>query len=526
MATSALKLKLHAEPKGGRDDEMRFHIRVGKIVDDSKGKEKAMGRAIQALFRAITRVARPNNGQRPMRGAGVFKAKPHELTQKSTTKTTFVRNIGNKMMAAGAYMERDGELKGFDAMRDEMSPKEQMAEWSDERYRGKKAANFTKIMISPQRELDPEQLRELARASMKDIEKEIGCDLRWCAAVHHDEGHPHIHIAIYGRDTQNRAVRLDPKYVHNRNSGLGLTVREALTRQIGQRQEQDIAKDRAVNRADMDEKKRRLKGQPTWKHRGILTQFKKEVAERKKREAAERTAGGPLQLDLDPSLSKDERAVRAKLNKMLAKGMPVSNLDKAVAEVRQDALKAKAPSKATADVSRSSPKAPAVLVKAQEQTEADRREQVIQARVAKLPEHMRASALVELRKHPSKATATPTPVKVAPAKAKATPELPKASANTAKGKSVAEGLFDEPEVSRGVLRTDFGDKKPAESARELTNIEKWRAKKAPEPKQPANAITSAALPSNFGDKTKAKAPAAGISVVPAPIPGGKAPWEA
>jgi type IV secretory pathway VirD2 relaxase len=56
-------------------------------------------------------------------------------------------------------------------------------------------------------------LRELARDTMAAFETQIGRRLDWVAAIHDDEGHPHVHIAFRGRDQDGKQVGIYPIHV-------------------------------------------------------------------------------------------------------------------------------------------------------------------------------------------------------------------------------------------------------------------------------------------------------------------------
>lgn len=49
-------------------------------------------------------------------------------------------------------------------------------------------------------------LRELVRESMRSYEMQKKVKLDWVAAIHHDEGHPHCHVVVLGRDDRGRQV--------------------------------------------------------------------------------------------------------------------------------------------------------------------------------------------------------------------------------------------------------------------------------------------------------------------------------
>lgn len=56
-------------------------------------------------------------------------------------------------------------------------------------------------------------LKQLARDTMASFETKINRRLDWVAAIHDDKGHPHVHIAIRGRDMDGKQVGIFPIHV-------------------------------------------------------------------------------------------------------------------------------------------------------------------------------------------------------------------------------------------------------------------------------------------------------------------------
>ena len=56
-------------------------------------------------------------------------------------------------------------------------------------------------------------LREMARDTMERFQLSQGKQFEWVAAIHDDEGHPHVHIAIKGRDSEGKQIFFAPTHV-------------------------------------------------------------------------------------------------------------------------------------------------------------------------------------------------------------------------------------------------------------------------------------------------------------------------
>lgn len=101
-----------------------------------------------------------------------------------------------------------------------------------------------KLILSPEFG-DKMDMRQLTRDYMDKLERDLGVPLEWCAAAHYNTDHPHVHIALRGRDRNGHELRIDPSYV---KTTLRQRAQEAATQQIGVRTDQQMeeALDRQV----------------------------------------------------------------------------------------------------------------------------------------------------------------------------------------------------------------------------------------------------------------------------------------
>ena len=72
----------------------------------------------------------------------------------------------------------------------------------------------------------------------KQMEKDLGTDLEWVAAEHHDTEHPHVHVVIRGVRDNGETLRLSREYVQQGIRGIAADL---CTRQLGYRTELDGA---------------------------------------------------------------------------------------------------------------------------------------------------------------------------------------------------------------------------------------------------------------------------------------------
>ncbi len=69
-----------------------------------------------------------------------------------------------------------------------------------------------RLLLSPAADERPEDLRDLARHVMRELERDKGQALHWVAVEHRNTAHPHVHIVLAGgaeREGRPRELRLD-----------------------------------------------------------------------------------------------------------------------------------------------------------------------------------------------------------------------------------------------------------------------------------------------------------------------------
>ena len=68
-----------------------------------------------------------------------------------------------------------------------------------------------RLLLSPAADERPEDLRDLARHVMGELERDKGQRLHWVAVEHRNTAHPHVHVVLAGGagDGRPRELRLD-----------------------------------------------------------------------------------------------------------------------------------------------------------------------------------------------------------------------------------------------------------------------------------------------------------------------------
>ena len=77
-----------------------------------------------------------------------------------------------------------------------------------------------KIIVSPEF-ADRLNLQQHTRELMQRMERDLGTQLEWVAAVHHNTEHPHVHIAVRGVDDKGMPLRLPREYIRAGMRGAG-----------------------------------------------------------------------------------------------------------------------------------------------------------------------------------------------------------------------------------------------------------------------------------------------------------------
>ena len=229
-----------------KDNEREFRLRPRKPPGANSRNEST---AWSLAFKAVIHHSRMSRKQRS--GTGVARANNRKsFHQRCAVRVTYSPNVvKGQWRAHGRYVARDSATKegqaenaGFDAHTDRIDLSKTLDDWQragDER--------MWKFIISPEfgERVD---LRKLTRELMTRIAQNLGTELEWAAAAHHNTEHPHVHVALRGVGGKREVLRLDRDYVKH---GIRAVAEDLCTRQLGYRTERDaeVAASREVNEA-------------------------------------------------------------------------------------------------------------------------------------------------------------------------------------------------------------------------------------------------------------------------------------
>jgi len=140
---------------------------------------------------------------------------PRTFNQRVAVRVNYSANKNpGQWRAHGKYVARESATQGgraaeagFNATDQKLDIATALDNWQsagDER--------LFKIIVSPEF-ADRLNLQKYARELMRRMEPDLGTQIEWVAAVHHNTEHPHVHIAVRGVDGEGRPLRLPREYI-------------------------------------------------------------------------------------------------------------------------------------------------------------------------------------------------------------------------------------------------------------------------------------------------------------------------
>ena len=215
------------------NDEPPVRLRPRK----SKHAPNENPRKYIGVLRSMLRLAQMSKrGQetRSRYGDGGSARAPSTFNQRVAVRVSYSANKNpGQWKAHGRYVARESATQGgkaaeagFNATDQNLSIGTTLDNWQsagDER--------LFKIIVSPEF-ADRLNLKQQARKLMQRMGRDLGTQLEWVAAVHHNTEHPHVHIAVRGVDDEGRPLRLPREYIR---AGLRGRAEEIATEALGYR---------------------------------------------------------------------------------------------------------------------------------------------------------------------------------------------------------------------------------------------------------------------------------------------------
>ncbi|HYD73363.1 MAG TPA: DUF3363 domain-containing protein [Candidatus Binatia bacterium] len=182
------------------------------------------------------------SGRRPggrFRAGGANAAFAQDKRQRVVV-TVFYQGHGGagagKLIAHGKYLERDGAgPEGepghfYDRENDRVEAEPRLSEWAVEDKR------HMRLMLAPESGARIEDLKDFTRATMAQMERDLGAPLDWVAVDHHNTDNPHAHVILRGRRRDGPDLIIPREYA---TRGLRHAARDVATQMLGNRGRDD-----------------------------------------------------------------------------------------------------------------------------------------------------------------------------------------------------------------------------------------------------------------------------------------------
>jgi len=154
-------------------------------------------------------------------------------------KASIVKLAGKGVSAAAAhlrYLQRDGTTRDgqagalYGADTDEADARNFRARGVDDRHQ-------FRFIVSPEDGAEYEDLKQLTRRLMAQVEQDLGTKLDWVAVDHFNTGHPHTHIVVRGVDDRGKDLVIARDYL---TTGMRERAAELVDLDLGPRSTDEI----------------------------------------------------------------------------------------------------------------------------------------------------------------------------------------------------------------------------------------------------------------------------------------------
>jgi type IV secretory pathway VirD2 relaxase len=224
------------------NDERPFRLRPRRSRGNPNDDPRKYGGALGSLLRFVQmanrrRATAGKRSQAPARSRWDSRT-PRMYSQRVSVRVTYAKNKNaGQWKAHGTYIARDSATRegtssrsGFDATRTDVNIAALVDAWQKARDE-----RIFKIIVSPEFG-ERMNLKDQTRKLIKLMENDLGTPLQWVAATHFNTEHPHVHIALRGRDQAGAPLQLPRDYIR---SGIRTHAEHLATEALGFRTERD-----------------------------------------------------------------------------------------------------------------------------------------------------------------------------------------------------------------------------------------------------------------------------------------------
>src|SRR6202158_2572989 len=193
---------------------------------------------LRSVLRLVQMSEREQETQSATRVGVRAARKPSTLHQRVAVRVSYSANKNpGQWKAHGKYVARESATTGgrvaeagFNASGKNLDISTTLDNWQ-----GAMDARLFKIIVSPEF-ADRLNLQQHTRELMLRMERDLGTQLEWIAAVHHNTEHPHVHIAVRGMHGKGIPLRLPREYIR---AGMRERAEEIATEALGYRSSAD-----------------------------------------------------------------------------------------------------------------------------------------------------------------------------------------------------------------------------------------------------------------------------------------------
>lgn len=111
-----------------------------------------------------------------------------------------------------------------------------------ERWTAESDQRHFRFIVTPERDVG--EMQTFTRDLMQRVEHDLGTRLEWYAVVHEDNGTPHAHVMVRGRDQSGEHLHINGKYLAH---GIRGHAQDLATQRIGERSREEI--ERGIERS-------------------------------------------------------------------------------------------------------------------------------------------------------------------------------------------------------------------------------------------------------------------------------------
>lgn len=236
------------EPKGGallrpgyREAALKA-VRGYEVLRGDDGVQGKVGARRSGRLGAIATIKASGKRQGFSRARAKLQARrfASDPRQRVIVKLHFPSHGGagaaGKLVAHGRYLSRDGAGpegepgKFYDREGEVQDVADRLETWerSDPRH--------MRLLLAPESGARFVDLEDFTRATMAQVERDLGFDLDWVAADHHNTDSPHVHVILRGRRRDGPELIIPREYGAH---GLRHAAREVATQMLGDRDRED-----------------------------------------------------------------------------------------------------------------------------------------------------------------------------------------------------------------------------------------------------------------------------------------------